>query len=70
VESAGFPCHWISLGELGRLIEILKRKASRKWSWRAGEAREAIPSIRPDWKLVKLLMSLPARNTDGLIGAW
>ena len=25
-------------------------------------------SIRPDWRLVKLLASLPSRNTDGLIG--
>ena len=25
-------------------------------------------SIRPDWRLVKLLASLPSKNTDGLIG--
>jgi len=36
----------------------------------AGQVKHAklFSSIRPDWKLVKLLMSLPARNTDGLIG--
>jgi UDP-2,3-diacylglucosamine hydrolase len=26
-------------------------------------------SIRPDWRLAKLLFSLPAKNTDSLIGA-
>jgi DUF1009 family protein len=26
-------------------------------------------SIRPDWRLAKLLFSLPAKNTDALIGA-
>jgi DUF1009 family protein len=26
-------------------------------------------SIRPDWKLAKLLLSLPSKNTDSLIGA-
>jgi DUF1009 family protein len=26
-------------------------------------------SIRPDWKLAKLLFSLPLKNTDSLIGA-
>jgi DUF1009 family protein len=26
-------------------------------------------SIRPDWKLAKLLLSLPLKNTDSLIGA-
>src|SRR5215467_266998 len=25
-------------------------------------------SIRPDWRLAKLLLSLPSKNTDGLIG--
>ncbi len=25
-------------------------------------------SIRPDWRLVKLLAMLPSKNTDGLIG--
>jgi DUF1009 family protein len=69
VESAGFPCHWISLGELGRLIEILKSEGITEVVM-AGQVKHAklFSSIRPDWKLVKLLMSLPARNTDGLIG--
>jgi len=26
-------------------------------------------AIRPDWKLAKLLFSLPRKNTDALIGA-
>jgi len=36
----------------------------------AGQVKHAkiFSSIRPDWRLVKLLASLPSRNTDGLIG--
>ena len=69
LESAGFPCRWISLGELGRLIEILQSEGITEVVM-AGQVRHAqlFSSIRPDWRLVKLLMSLPARNTDGLIG--
>ena len=25
-------------------------------------------AIRPDWRLAKLLVTLPSKNTDGLIG--
>jgi DUF1009 family protein len=36
----------------------------------AGQVKHAkiFSSIRPDWRLVKLLASLPSKNTDGLIG--
>jgi len=63
-------CHWISLGELGRLIEILKQEGVTQ-AVMAGQIRHAqiFSSIRPDWRLVKLLMGLKTRNTDSLIGA-
>jgi DUF1009 family protein len=69
IASAGFPCHWISLGELSRLIEILQAEGIREVVM-AGQVKHAkiFSSIRPDWRLVKLLASLPTRNTDGLIG--
>jgi DUF1009 family protein len=37
----------------------------------AGQVRhnKIFSAIRPDWKLAKLLLSLPRRNTDSLIGA-
>src|SRR5436190_14763137 len=69
VETAGFPTHWISLGALSRLIEILQSEAITEVIM-AGQVKHAkiFSSIRPDWRLVKLLAALPTRNTDGLIG--
>ncbi len=69
VESLAPHCYWISLGELSRLIEILKSEEIREVVM-CGQVKHAkiFSSIRPDWRLAKLLMSLPSKNTDGLIG--
>ena len=69
VEALAWRCHWISLGELGKLIEILKTEGVDQIMM-AGQVQHAriFSSIRPDWRLVKLLASLPQRNTDALIG--
>ncbi len=62
-------CHWISLGQLGKLIDILKEDGITEVVM-CGQVKHAkiFSSIRPDWRLVKLLASLPSKNTDGLIG--
>ena len=62
-------CHWISLGQLSKLIEILKSEDITEVVM-CGQVKHAriFSSIVPDWRLVKLLASLPSRNTDGLIG--
>jgi hypothetical protein len=62
-------CHWISLGQLGKLIDILKEEGIVEVVM-CGQVKHAriFSSIRPDWRLVKLLASLPSKNTDGLIG--
>src|SRR5437588_371956 len=69
MEAVAPGCHWISLGQLGKLIEILKRDGITEVVM-AGQVRHAkiFSSIVPDWRLVKLLASLPSKNTDGLIG--
>jgi DUF1009 family protein len=69
VEPLAAGCYWISLGQLGRLIEILKQEGIREVVM-AGQVKHAkiFSSILPDWRLLKLLTSLPARNTDALIG--
>src|SRR5436190_6765067 len=69
VESIAWRCHWISIGELGKLIEILKSEGIGEIVM-AGQVKHAriFSSIRPDWRLVKLLASLPGKNTDALIG--
>jgi len=70
VETLASRCYWISLGELGRLIEILKQEGASELIL-AGQVKHAqiFSSIRPDWRLVKLLASLKFKNTDSLIGA-
>jgi len=62
-------CYWISLGQLGKLIDILKQEQITEVVM-CGQVKHAriFSSIRPDWRLAKLLASLPWKNTDGLIG--
>jgi len=61
--------HWLSLGELSRLIETFKREGVRR-AVMAGQVKhkQIFSSIRPDWRLGKLLLSLGTRNTDSLLG--
>jgi UDP-2,3-diacylglucosamine hydrolase len=69
VEALAPRCHWISLGQLGKLIDILKADGITEVVM-CGQVKHAkiFSSIRPDWRLVKLLATLPSKNTDGLIG--
>src|SRR5271156_5773574 len=62
--------HWLSLGELSRLIETFKREGVSR-AVMAGQVKhkQIFSSIRPDWRLAKLLLSLGTRNTDSLLGA-
>ena len=62
--------HWLSLGELSKLIETFRREGVER-AVMAGQVKhkQIFSSIRPDWKLAKLLLSLRTRNTDALLGA-
>ena len=62
--------HWVSLGELSRTIELLHEEGVNH-AVMAGQVKhnKIFSSIRPDWRLAKLLLSLPSKNTDSLIGA-
>jgi len=62
--------HWLSLGELSRLIELFHKEGVSK-AVMAGQVKhkQIFSSIRPDWRLAKLLLNLRARNTDMLLGA-
>src|SRR6202451_1293683 len=62
--------HWVSLGELSRTIELLHQEGVKR-AVMAGQGKDnkIFSSIRPDWRLAKLLFSLPSKNTDSLIGA-
>jgi len=62
--------HWMSLGELSKLIDTFKSEGVTR-ALMAGQVKhkQIFSSIRPDWRMAKLLLSLRARNTDALIGA-
>ena len=62
--------HWLSLGELSRLIETFHSEGVGR-AVMAGQVKhkQIFSSIRPDWRLAKLLLSLRTRNTDMLLGA-
>jgi len=67
---AGISVHWLSLGELSRLIETFQRAGVTR-AVMAGQVKhkQIFSSIRPDWRLAKLLLNLRTRNTDMLLGA-
>ena len=62
--------HWMSLGELSKLIDTFKREGVHT-AVMAGQVKhkQIFSAIRPDWRLAKVLFSLTTRNTDSLIGA-
>ena len=67
---AGVTVHWLSLGELSRLIETFQKEGVQK-AVMAGQVKhkQIFSSIRPDWRLAKLLLNLRSRNTDMLLGS-
>ena len=62
--------HWVSLGELSKAIALMQQEGVKQ-AVMAGQVKhnKIFSSIRPDWKLAKLLFALPRKNTDSLIGA-
>jgi DUF1009 family protein len=69
-EDPGIRVHWLSLGELSRLIETFHKEGVNR-AVMAGQVKhkQIFSSIRPDWRLAKLLLNLRTRNTDMLLGA-
>lgn len=66
----GITVHWLSLGELSKLIDTFQRAGVTR-AVMAGQVKhkQIFSSIRPDWRLAKLLLNLRTRNTDVLLGA-
>jgi UDP-2,3-diacylglucosamine hydrolase len=62
--------HWLSLGELSKLIKTFQQEGVSR-AIMAGQVKhkQIFSTIRPDWRLAKLLLSLTTRNTDSLLGA-
>src|SRR6266700_4629723 len=60
IESHGAAAvHWFSLGELSKLIETFQHDGVKR-AIMAGQVRhkQIFSSIRPDWRLAKILFSL------------
>src|SRR6516225_4301544 len=70
LEKSAKRLEWVSLGELSKAIEFMRREGVKQ-AVMAGQVKhnKIFSAIRPDWKLAKLLFSLPRKNTDSLIGA-
>jgi UDP-2,3-diacylglucosamine hydrolase len=70
LEKSAKRLHWVSLGELSKTIDLMHREGVKQ-AVMAGQVKhnKIFSSIKPDWKLAKLLFSLPRKNTDALIGA-
>jgi hypothetical protein len=69
-ERHGVQIHWISLGQLGTCISLLK-KADVATAVMAGQVKHTriFGGIVPDMTFLAVLRKLSSRNTDGLIGA-
>jgi hypothetical protein len=67
----GSEIHWVSLGQLGTCISLLK-KAGVSHAVMAGQVKHTkifSMGITPDWTMARVLGKLMSRNTDGVIGA-
>jgi DUF1009 family protein len=61
--------HWVNIGQLAKVIEILKREGVTEVMMTGQVKHVSIFSgITPDWRLLKLLTSLKEKNTAALIG--
>jgi hypothetical protein len=69
LEQFAHALHWINIGQLGKLIEILKREQISEVMM-TGQVKHVslFSGITPDWRLLKLLTSLREKNTAALIG--
>lgn len=67
---AGGDLHWVSLGQLGKCIRLLKA-AGVSQAVMAGQVRHVkiFSGIMPDLTLLSVLRRLRSRNTDALISA-
>src|SRR5207248_423024 len=70
IETHAKIVHWVSLGQLGKLIKTFKAEGVNR-AIMAGQVKhkQIFSSIVPDLKMIQLLASLAVKNTDSLIGA-
>lgn len=69
IESVAGNVEWVGIGQLGKMISFFKRHGVAK-AMMAGQVKhvQIFSGAMPDLRMVKMLWSLPRRNTDALIG--
>ena len=61
---------WVGVGQLGKMLRFFKNEGVEK-AIMAGQVKhvQIFSSSIPDLRMVKMLLKLPRKNTDALIGA-
>ena len=70
IEELAERVEWVGIGQLGRMIRFFKNEGVEK-AIMAGQVKHVQIFSRavPDARMLKVLLKLPRRNTDSLIGA-
>jgi len=70
IEQVAERITWVGIGQLGRMIRFFKEEGVEK-AIMAGQVKHVQIFSRaiPDARMLKVLLKLPRRNTDSLIGA-
>src|SRR5256714_13163316 len=69
IERVADKLMWVGIGQLGKMIRFFKREGVEK-AIMAGQVKhvQIFSGALPDVRMLKMLLSLPRRNTDALIG--
>ena len=79
VSDSDISVHWLGLGQLGKLIQVFNQEGVKRAVmagqvkhtqifFRKKEGKLGVGMVLPDRKMIQVLMSLPRRNTEALIG--
>jgi DUF1009 family protein len=70
IEDAATTVHWLSLGQLGKLIRTFRAEGVDR-AIMAGQVKhkQLFSGIVPDMRMLQMLAGLATRSTDSLIGA-
>jgi UDP-2,3-diacylglucosamine hydrolase len=69
IEKIADKLTWVGIGQLGRMIRFFKREGVEK-AIMAGQVKhvQIFSGALPDVRMLKMIIGLPRRNTDALIG--
>src|SRR5437867_9825889 len=70
IESLADSLTWVGIGQLGKMLRFFKSEGVDK-AIMAGQVKQVqiFSTAIPDVRMLKMLLRLPRRNTDALIGA-